>query len=46
MAGLCFHNFTVGFIPKYPDIMSDGQNKLKGTIGHHIDSFFGYKNER
>ena len=46
MAGLCFYNFTVGFYPQYPDLMSDGHNKLKGIFGHHVNSFYGYKNER
>ena len=46
MAGLCHYNFTIGFISRYPDVMSDGRNKLKGTIGDHLNTFFGYKNER
>ena len=46
MAGLCSYNFTVGFLSRYPDIMSDGQNKIKGTYGSHFDLFLGYKNER
>ena len=46
MAGICYYNFTVGFVTKVPDIMSDGQNKLKGIFGIHYDNFFGYKNER
>ena len=46
MAGLCSYNFTVGFLSRYPDIMSDGQNKIKGTYGNHFDIFYGYKNER
>ena len=46
MAGLCSYNFTVGFRPKIPDVMSDGRNRLKGTFGIYLDDFFGYKNER
>ena len=46
MAGLCLHNFTVAFVPRYPDIMNDGKNKLTGSYGTHLDSFLGYKNER
>ena len=46
MAGLCSYNFTVGFYSLYPDIMNDGHNKLKGIFGHHVNSFYGYKNER
>ena len=46
MAGVCFYNYTIGFLSRYPDILIDGQNKLKGTFGDHFDSFFGYKNQR
>ena len=46
MAGICYYNFTVGFLSKYPDIMNDGQNKLKGILGEPYDQFLGYKNER
>ena len=46
MAGLCFYNFTIGYIHLNPDVMSDGQNQLKGTVGQPYNTFFGYKNER
>ena len=46
MAGLCSYNFTVGFVHKKNIIMNDGQNELKGIVGHHVNSFYGYKNER
>ena len=46
MAGLCSYNFTVGFLPEKPDIMSDGQNRIKGIYGSPWNSFYGYKNER
>ena len=46
MAGLCFYNFTVGFYSQYPDVMSDGDNKLKGIVAHDANSFYGYKNKR
>lgn len=36
MAGLCSYNFTVGFRPKNPDIVSDGQNGLKGEVGDYF----------
>ena len=46
MAGVCLYNFTIGFVPRYPDIMSDGPNRIKGIYGTHWNSFLGYKNER
>ena len=46
MAGVCFYNFTVGYLSRYPDIMSDGPNKLKGRFGTPCNLFLGYKNER
>ena len=46
MAGVCFYNFTVAFHSSYPDIMSDGPNKLQGTFGKYFDKFLGYKNAR
>ena len=46
MAGVCLYNFTVGMRSKIPDIMKDGQNRIKGRFGSHIDKFYGYKNER
>ena len=46
MAGICFYNFTVGFLAKVPDIMSDGPNKLKGILGDPYDTFLGYKKQR
>ena len=46
MAGVCFYNFTVGFLYSYPDITNDRPNKLQGVYGDHLDLFLGYKNER
>ena len=46
MAGICSENFTIGFVSKYPDIMNDGENKLKGTVGVYFDKFYSYKNKR
>ena len=46
MAGVCLYNFTIGMRPKIPDIMKDGQNRIKGRLGSPIDLFYGYKNER
>ena len=46
MAGICLYNFTVAFVPRHPDIMNDGKNKLTGSYGSNWDSFLSYKNER
>ena len=46
MAGVCFYNFTVGYLLRHQDIMSDGPNRLKGRMGSPWNSFLSYKNER
>ena len=46
MAGVCSYNFTIGYLFRYPEVVNDGQNRLKGRFGSPIDLLYGYKNER